>query len=105
MERFKNLSMEHCPSYLGDMAEEPLSFELLMNSMHQALEGIKDEALMDIEEKYGKNYQHFAVIRPTWMSLEPPADLHIWASILKEQKCDEEAIYALRELISAPGFC
>ena len=47
--------------------------------MHQALVGLQDEALMDMEAKYIKNTQHFCTIRPTWMSLEPPPDLQIWA--------------------------
>ena len=72
MQRLQNLDMSRCPSvYPDDIEENPFSFETFMHSMHMALSGMNDEALMDIEEKYGKNYQHFAVIRPPWMSLEP----------------------------------
>ena len=67
--------------------------------MHQALVGLQDEALMDMVAKYIKNMHHFCTIRPTWMSLEPPPDLRIWAPILKELNCDSKAIRALIELI------
>ena len=86
------------------MEENPLSFETFMHSMHLALSGMNDEALMDIEARYTKNYQHLTKIRPTWMTLEPPADLHIWATILGEQQIDARAIADLREVIDSGGY-
>ena len=38
------------------------------------------------------------------MTLEPPADLHIWATILGEQQIDARAIADLREVIDSGGY-
>ena len=97
MQRLQNLDLSQCPSvYPDDMDENPFAFHTFMQSMHMAL--------MDLEKKYTSNYMHLTKTHPTWMTLEPPADLRIWAPILGEQQNDGGAIADLREVITSGGY-
>ena len=104
MQRLQNLDMDRCPLFPDDMQRDPYSFESFMHSMHRALNGLHDEDLMDLEEKYNKKYHHIVAVRPNWMTLEPPADFRIWAEILNEQKFDAGAIDDFREVIDSGGY-
>ena len=55
MQRLKDISIHQCPPHPWDLNDDPHGFERWLASMHQALVGLQDEALMDMEAKYIKN--------------------------------------------------
>ena len=104
MQRLQNLDLCEKPGlYPDDMGENPWALHTFMESTHMALSGMRDEALIDCEKRYTSNYTHLTKIHPTWMTLEPPTDLRIWAPILGEQQIDNYAITDLREVIESGG--
>ena len=101
MQRLQNLDLNDCPCvYPDDMNDNPWALYTYMDSMHMALNGMSDDALMDLEKKYAMNYTHLHKIHPTWMTLAPPPDIKCWAPILVEQEIDFNAMTDLREVIA-----
>jgi hypothetical protein len=104
MQRLQNLDLCDNPAlYPEDMGENPWALHTFMESMNMALSSMRDEALIDFEKTYTSDYTHLTKIHPTWMTLEPPTDLRIWAPILGEQQVDNYAITDLREVIEFGG--
>ena len=101
MKLLENIDLSNCPPYPDDMVGGPWSMDSLMMSMHMALNGCQDAALMDLEKKHIANRSHLSRNSPVWMTLAPPEDLKCWAPILLEQKIDEQAISSLLHVITS----
>ena len=104
MQRLQNLDLCGNPGLSPeDMEDSPWALHTFMESMHMALSNMRDESLLDFEKRHITNYAHLTKKHPIWMTLEPPTDLKIWATVLNDQQIDEYAITDLREVIGFGG--
>ena len=82
------------------MDEQPWLMKTFMMSMHMALKGCPDDALMDLEKKHIVNRAHLRSGGEVWMTLRPPPDLKVWVPILQEQEIDNDALGSLVHVIT-----